>query len=217
MAGCVLVLLDARCPREGDVGRELAERVRGRRVLVVAPALASRLSVWMDEDIGREAAGERLSEALAQLDVRGLDATGEVGDADPLQALDDAIRLQPVEEIVIVTDEASDERWLEKDLPDRAGARFGLRVSHLTTGRVETTVGRHDRLVKSALVLVGLGLAALSIAVIVGASAGLPSWVGAVGLVLAIVILNVGVKIAFVGGIWYAIRRRERHRPNPPS
>jgi hypothetical protein len=74
-------------------------------VLVVAPALNSRLRRWVsDEDRARRRAGERLRAYLDQLETRGVHAEGRVGDADPLLAIADALTMFPADEIVIAAD-----------------------------------------------------------------------------------------------------------------
>ncbi|MFI5039876.1 MAG: hypothetical protein ACHQCG_08040 [Solirubrobacterales bacterium] len=71
-------------------------------VLVVAPALNSRLRRWLsDEDEARRRA-ERLVEAFVEpLRRSGVHAEGRVGDADPLLAIADALPTFPADEIVI--------------------------------------------------------------------------------------------------------------------
>jgi hypothetical protein len=72
--------------------RTKAEGVR-EEVLVVAPALNSAVRHWAsDEDGARAAAQQRLKRSLAQLEGYGVAARGEVGDGDPLQAIEDALR-----------------------------------------------------------------------------------------------------------------------------
>ena len=62
-------------------------------VLVVCPALNSQLRHWAsDEDAARAEAERRLGESLAALASAGVEARGEVGDADPVQAMDDALQ-----------------------------------------------------------------------------------------------------------------------------
>ena len=71
------------------------EKSEGYResVLVVMPALNSHLRHWTsDEDGARAAASQRLERSLARLHELGVDASGEVGDSDPLQALEDYAR-----------------------------------------------------------------------------------------------------------------------------
>src|SRR3954452_15955805 len=64
----------------------------GGEVLVVAPALNSRLRHWMsDVDGARRAAERRLQTCLKRLAAAGVSARGEIGDGDPLQAIADAL------------------------------------------------------------------------------------------------------------------------------
>src|SRR4051794_41553721 len=77
-------------------GSALVETVRDfalacdAEVLVVAPALNSRLRHWMsDSDGAHHAAGVRLARCLARLREAGVSATGPLGAAHPLLALPD--------------------------------------------------------------------------------------------------------------------------------
>ncbi len=102
-------------------------------VLVVAPALNSRLRHWMsDSDGAREAAELRLAGCLARLRDAGVRARGHVGDADPILAIEDAIADFPASEIVIGTHPEERSNWLAHDLVARACAYFALPVAHVT-------------------------------------------------------------------------------------
>jgi hypothetical protein len=91
----------------GEALREaVREAVAGGRasVLVVCPALNSKLRHWTsDEDQARAAAEERLGHSIAELEKLGIPARGEVGDADPVQAIEDALRTFGPDLIVIST------------------------------------------------------------------------------------------------------------------
>src|SRR6478736_1490199 len=80
---------------EGDAFHHLIlNHAEGRPtdVIVVAPALNSRFRHWLsDEDGARDEAEERLYRSLARLDAAGIPAYGWVGDADPLDAIADAL------------------------------------------------------------------------------------------------------------------------------
>src|SRR4051812_45299883 len=73
---------------EGDELHELiAAHAAGRPadVIVVAPALNSRMRHWFsDEDGARRAAEARLERSLGRLADAGITSYGWVGDADPL-------------------------------------------------------------------------------------------------------------------------------------
>src|SRR5689334_9523361 len=102
------------------------------RVLVVCPALNSPLRHWAsDEDDARAAAQERLDQSLASMRAVGLEAEGEIGDGDPLQAIEDAIRTFRPDELIISTHPPGRSHWLERGVVDRARERFELPVTHV--------------------------------------------------------------------------------------
>lgn len=104
----------------------------GAGVLVVCPALNSPIRHWTsDEDQAHVLARERLDESLAALGGEGVDATGEVGDADPIQAIDDALRTFDPDEIVISTHPPGRSNWLEKEVVSRARERYPLPITHV--------------------------------------------------------------------------------------
>ena len=89
-----------------------------------------RILVVANETLER-AAEERLRPSLARLTRAGMDAKGWVGDADPLQALDDGVRLFQPDEIVIAARPPPRSHWLERDLVELASARFARPVVQL--------------------------------------------------------------------------------------
>lgn len=120
---------------EGDTLHELIGHrslLQGTEVFVVAPALNSRVRHWLsDEDSARRAAGERLRRALARLDDAGVPADGHVGDADPIQAIEDALRIFPADELIIATHPEPRSNWLAHRLVERAGETLDLPVTHV--------------------------------------------------------------------------------------
>jgi hypothetical protein len=97
-------------------------------VLVVAPALNSWLRHWLsDEDPARRRANERLAVVVGELRRVVEHVEGRVGDADPLQAIADALPTFPADEIVIFGRERSAEHVA--DLVTRARERFALPTS----------------------------------------------------------------------------------------
>ena len=108
---------------------------RNARFLVVCPALNSPLRHWAsDEDAARDAAQERLDTSLAVMRDARLDVRGEIGDGDPLQAVEDAIRTFRPDELVISTHPPGRSHWLERGVVDRARERFELPVTHVVVG-----------------------------------------------------------------------------------
>jgi nucleotide-binding universal stress UspA family protein len=115
--------------------REITHRMAGEaaEVYVVCPALnVSKLKHWVsDEDEARRQAQERLKEVLARLRREGVDVRGDIGDADPVQAMEDALRLFPADEAIISTHPPGRSNWLERDVVERSRQRFPLPVSHV--------------------------------------------------------------------------------------
>jgi nucleotide-binding universal stress UspA family protein len=119
-------------------GERLREEIRRRsegydeQVLVVCPALNSPLRHWAsDEDNARAQAQERLSTSLARLREAGVDAKGEVGDGEPLQAMEDALRLFGADEIIISTHPEGRSHWLERGIVEGARERFAVPITHV--------------------------------------------------------------------------------------
>ena len=109
------------------VGDENAE------VKVVAPASdVSRLE-WLanDEDEAREEAAQQADEAAEAVEPAASVET-EVGDSDPVQAVEDALRTFPADQIVIVTGSGDEAGWLEQDSASAVSERFGLPVTELS-------------------------------------------------------------------------------------
>ncbi|MFL5826617.1 MAG: hypothetical protein ACJ76V_08860 [Thermoleophilaceae bacterium] len=111
------------------VGEREAEQAE---VLVVAPALNSKMKFWTsdtDEAIGR--AEEVQEESVERLDEEGIDAAGDTGEADPLLALQDALQTYPADEIVLFTHARGERNWQEEGIVEQAKSRFDRPVSHL--------------------------------------------------------------------------------------
>jgi hypothetical protein len=102
------------------------------QVLVVTPALNTPLKHWTsDEDGARAAAQERLDASLAKLAQAGVEARGEIGADDPLQAMEDALRTFGADEIIISTHPEGRSNWLERDVVQKARERFAVPIRHV--------------------------------------------------------------------------------------
>jgi len=97
-------------------------------VLVVAPALQrSWLRYWVsDTDEGREHAKAAEQAAEAELRREGVPSDGHVGSADPLTAIEDALRLFHADEVVIAMYAGGRRRYRERDLRADVERRFGI-------------------------------------------------------------------------------------------
>jgi hypothetical protein len=123
---------------ETVAGRKLHDAIRRAtlgqpsQVLVVSPALNSPLRHFVsDEGKARQAAQERLNRSLGALGDAGIEARGEVGDADPLQAIEDALRTFGADEIIISTHPEGRSNWLEKGVVSGAEQRFTVPITHV--------------------------------------------------------------------------------------
>ena len=112
----------------------IAEKAAGRQanILVVAPAQPSPLQhLASDEDPPRAEAQQRVDSSLAKLREAGISARGEVGEADPLQAIEDALRTFGADEIVISTHPEGRSHWLERGVVTGARERFAVSITHV--------------------------------------------------------------------------------------
>jgi hypothetical protein len=112
--------------------------VAGTEILVVCPALNSRMRRWLsDEDGARAKAEERLIESLSALAEVGIEGQGVVGDSDPVQAIEDALCTFAADELIISTHPRGRSNWLEKDVVNRAFLRFQLPITHVVVNLAE--------------------------------------------------------------------------------
>jgi len=101
-------------------------------LLVVAPAQPSPLQHFAsDEDPSREAAKQRLDASLAKLRDAGIPAHGHIGDPDPLQAIEDALRTFGPDEVIISTHPEGRSHWLERGVVEHARDRFAVPITHV--------------------------------------------------------------------------------------
>jgi GABA permease len=119
-------------------GPELLREIRERsgsehaRVLVVCPALNSPIRHWAsDEDGAREAAQARLDASVTSMRSAGLDASGEIGDGDPIQAIEDAVRTFQPDELIVSTHPPGRSHWLERGVVEKARTRFDVPLIHV--------------------------------------------------------------------------------------
>jgi hypothetical protein len=120
-ARCLLVV--ARPAAGQELWRRLRERARGQRLEL--RVLAS------DIDEGIRAAHGRVERSLGEIDADGgIRAQGEVGEADPLLAIDAALATFAADEIVIVPSDGR-RQWAEKGLFAHVCRRFDLPVREI--------------------------------------------------------------------------------------
>ena len=99
-------------------------------VMVVAPALQeSSLRFWMsdvDDAIAKADAVRR--ETVDRLGAEGVPASGDTGEADPAQAIQDALQTFTADRIMIFTHNGDDQRYREDVDASELEQRFGIPV-----------------------------------------------------------------------------------------
>jgi hypothetical protein len=130
----ILVVANETLPGQA-LRREIEHRAgKGRgEVRVVCPALnTTKIKHWVsDTDQARRDAQERLNAVVGELEGQGFAVGGAIGDEDPVQAIEDALRVFPAEEAIISTHPLGRSNWLERDVVERARARFAIRIAHV--------------------------------------------------------------------------------------
>jgi hypothetical protein len=120
-------------------GAKLLDAVRARaaqgdvRFRLVVPQNDPRAGLVIYDEAVRESAQARVDLALSLVAGESIDATGEVGDADPFLATMDAIALRRPDEIIVSTYPAVSSGWLRRDLIERIRNASGLPVEHVVT------------------------------------------------------------------------------------
>jgi|SRR5665213_250031 len=119
-------------------GAKLIEAVRARaasgepvRFRLVVPQSKPSAGLVIYNEAVRESAQVRVDLALSAVSAEGIDATGEVGDADPFLATMDAVAERRPDEIIISTHPVTHSGWLRRDLLERLHNATGLPVEHI--------------------------------------------------------------------------------------
>lgn len=217
----ILVLATERC-----VGEDLLDEVRyrggeGAAVRIVSPALVSRLQYWAsDEDAGIARADERLASSIAACRELGMTIDGEVGDPDPLQAIEDAMRTFAPHEIVAATHPRDRANWLERDVVAQARARYDIPITHVVveaeSGSSRTVPAEDEPESKDREKHALLDIALLAIAValaVVGTLGSLLLYEADASLTVLVIwglFMDLGLKLGLIGVLWWLFLRRAR-------
>lgn len=111
------------------IGHDAAQTAE---VMVVAPALTSRTRLlFSDMDEAIERAEDVATESVERLEEGGVDAMGDTGEPEPLQAIEDALATFPADELVLFTHPDGSHNWQEEGLVEEAERRFGKPVRHV--------------------------------------------------------------------------------------
>jgi hypothetical protein len=123
-------LVAAICSRTGEAGE----------VLVVVPVLDSRLRTWTSaHDVALTSASSRLSAILSRLRAEGVQATGQLGEGDPVRAVEDALRGFSASEVILAAPATGRSAWLDHGFREAIEARFALPLTHVVVGEGRET------------------------------------------------------------------------------
>jgi nucleotide-binding universal stress UspA family protein len=132
------LLIVATAPVEETILRDRVREHAGpdAEVRVVAPASDLSPLEWLatDEDEARGEAADIARSAERAVEPEAGRVETEVGDSDPVQAIEDALRQFPADEVIVLTRADDEAGWLEKDSAAAASERFGVPVTHLVVG-----------------------------------------------------------------------------------
>jgi hypothetical protein len=152
---------------ETVAGRSLLESLERRaregplRVTVVCPVNQPREGYVVYEDTRRAAAGRRLERTLSVLREEGIAASGLVVEADPVQAVRDALaQLEPPpDEIVVSTHPRQKSGWLRRHVVERIErAAEGRPVEHVVVDLEHEAGGEANVLVVANQTILGAPL-----------------------------------------------------------
>lgn len=222
--------------RGDEPARELSRAANGEavRVRLIAPAVEANVlrHTMGDIDEPREQAQKRLDASLRYLKQHGVDALGEVGDPDPIQAVRDELLKAPADEVIFFEYEQGQERWFEGGLFEHAkeslepplrmvvldGGAEDKVVDVETAGRGTIESVEHEvassylpglsraDLAGMIVAIVGTVAAAVLAAVAAGGSSTETGWVAAaIGLAVGLALVNMAhvVGLALMESVQY--------------
>jgi hypothetical protein len=136
----ILVLVTR--PTSSDELRDQVETlVQSQPVSLRVVAPASQLSPleWLanEEDGARSEAEANAEQASGTLDAVADAIEVEVGDADPIQAAEDALRTFPADELIVVAPPEQHATWLERASVRDGFEQFGLPVHYVSATEAE--------------------------------------------------------------------------------
>jgi GABA permease len=123
-----------------EIRRLEDEKTSTYRVVVPARPLHEVHGATWTQEGAQDAARQRLEATLAILREEGLEASGDIGDYLPLNAIRDALMDFDADLIVISTHPEERSRWLRKGVVELTRKKFGKPVTHIVS-HVRTEAG----------------------------------------------------------------------------
>ena len=120
----------AECDELEQALRDRAAKDDDVKFTLVVPA-AHGLAKAANPDEGIPEAQEHVDNAVAKLRNAGLEIEGQLGDPDPVAAVQDAHNAGSFDEVIVSTLPTHLSKWLHLDLPRKAAHATGLPVTHV--------------------------------------------------------------------------------------
>jgi hypothetical protein len=150
---------------ETVAGRTLIQALERRaaeaplRVTVICPVNHPREGYVVYEDTRRAAAGRRLDRTLKLLREEGIPAHGLVVDADPVNALKDAVAQHEPDEVIVSTHPQQRSGWLRRDVVSESRKASGDRpFEHVVVDLAREAGGEANVLVVANETILGQAL-----------------------------------------------------------
>ena len=122
-----------------ELSRALPDEIdpKDTEVMLVAPALQENpLKFWVsDADEAIDRAQRVKSASVQELKADGIDATGDTGESDPLQAIQDALATFPADRIALFTHQGDAQGYREGVDPVLVRERFDVPVDRVDISR----------------------------------------------------------------------------------
>ena len=119
---------------------ELLEALKARAAqgdaefyLVVPASGHNMIEKATDPDAAAAETVQHLDHAVKRFREEGLTVEGQLGDGDPIAAVQDAVNFNEFDEAIVSTLPARASKWLKMDLPTRVERTTGLPVTHVET------------------------------------------------------------------------------------
>jgi hypothetical protein len=119
-------------------GENLLAAVRERsaqgdgHLFIIVPATPPSGGLTWTESQASLLARDRLERGLKQFAEMGVDVEGQIGDLDPFLAVEDLLRSESFDEIIVSTLPRGSSQWLKANLPERLRAIVDVPVMHIT-------------------------------------------------------------------------------------
>jgi hypothetical protein len=121
-----------------ELQREIAARTASGPcefwVLVPATPMSDQIvPTGLTPEDGTAVAEVRLDKELTRLSELGVTAAGEIGDPDPIAAIQQTMAAREFDEIILATLPQGVSRWLRQDLVHRVQRKFPHQVTHVVS------------------------------------------------------------------------------------